>query len=116
MASSFLTGVALGDRLAGCVCPWGFPGLLPLFLGGLPVLRCGMVCCVASGLVVVARDQWMKVWRCICFCWPVICGSWAILSRGWVLWCTFSLPVTTLINYLINFTFNVINFTFNAAA
>ena len=49
---------ALGDKLGGCVCPWGFPGLLLLFLGGLPVLRCGMVCRVASGLVV---DCWGSV-------------------------------------------------------
>ena len=43
---------ALRDGLTGCVCPWGFPGLLPMFLGGLPVLQCGMICRVVSGLVV----------------------------------------------------------------
>ena len=43
---------ALGNRLVGCLCPWGFPGLLPLFLGGFLELRCGMVCHVALRLVV----------------------------------------------------------------
>ena len=42
----------------GSVYLWGLPGLLPLFLGGLPTLPCDMVCHVALWLVLDHSGQW----------------------------------------------------------
>ena len=93
----------LGDGLMGSVYLWGFPGLLPLFLGGLPcnmVLLRRLVTC--GGVLRSVGGSPRVLLGCIGFSWNVTCGSWAVLAGGWVLWCTFFLPVTTLIDYLIS--------------
>ena len=58
----------LEDGLMGSVYLWGLPGLLPLFLGGLPTLPCDMVCHVALWLVVDYSDQWERLWECFGGC------------------------------------------------
>ena len=100
VASFFLAGVPWGPWEVGW---WGVyvPRFLPLFLGGLPALPCGMVlsCRLEAygGLLrsVGGGEIWGCFWGCMGFSWPVFYGSWAISAGGWVLLCTFIFPVAT---------------------
>ena len=84
----------------GSVYLWGLPGLLPLFLGGLPTLPCDMVCHVALFICVGllrpvgggSGGAFGGVWATVGM-WSVVLGPSQLEEGGWVLWCTFFLSL-----------------------
>ena len=84
VASSWLGWLGvLGDGLMGSVYLQGLPGLLPLFLGGLPALPCDMVlsCC----LVVDYSDQWGEDLEVLLGMYglQLACRLWFLGHLGW---------------------------------
>ena len=69
----------------GSVYLWGLPGLLPLFLGGLPTLPCDMVCHVALWLVLDRSGQWGEALGVLLGVYglQLACGLWFLGHLGW---------------------------------